>query len=94
MAKNTGFMTINEIRNAENMEAIAGMDVINVGLSAVLYDTNSHAYYTPNTNATAKINENNELETEKPGENEEKTQAAEKTEELKILDEEVNKDWS
>ena len=94
MAKNTGFMTINEIRNAENMEAIAGMDVINVGLSAVLYDTNSHTYYTPNTNATAKINENNELETEKPGENEEKTQAAEKTEELKILDEEVNKDWS
>ena len=94
MAKNTGFMTINEIRNAENMEAIAGMDVINVGLSAVLYDTNSHTYYTPNTNATAKINENNELETEKPGENEEKTQAEEKTEELKILDEEVNKDWS
>lgn len=51
LAKETGFMTINEIRRAENMENIEGMDVINVGLAAVLYDTNTHKYYTPNTDA-------------------------------------------
>ena len=49
MAKETGFMTLNEIRRAENMEYIEGMDVINVGLGAVLYDINTHKYYTPNT---------------------------------------------
>ena len=51
LAKETGFMTINEIRHAENMERIEGMDVINVGLASVLYDTNTHKYYTPNTDA-------------------------------------------
>jgi hypothetical protein len=56
LAKETGFMTLNEIRIAENMEFIEGMDVINVGLSAVLYDTNSHKYFTPNTNSTTDLN--------------------------------------
>ena len=51
LAKETGFMTINEIRRAENMERIEGMDVINVGLASVLYDVNTHQYYTPNTDA-------------------------------------------
>lgn len=51
LAKETGFLTINEIRRAENLDRIEGMDVVNVGLSAVLYDTNTHQYYTPNTNA-------------------------------------------
>lgn len=50
LAKESGFMTLNEIRKAENMEYIEGLDVINVGLSAVLYDINTHKYYTPNTN--------------------------------------------
>lgn len=50
LAKESGFMTLNEIRKAENMEYIEGLDVINVGLSAVLYDINTHQYYTPNTN--------------------------------------------
>ena len=49
LAKETGFMTLNEIRRSENMEWIDGLDVINVGLGAVLYDTNTHVYYTPNT---------------------------------------------
>lgn len=49
LAKETGFMTLNEIRRAENLEYIEGMDVINVGLGAVLYDINTHKYYTPNT---------------------------------------------
>lgn len=49
LAKETGFMTLNEIRKAENMEYIEGLDVVNVGLGAVLYDVNTHMYYTPNT---------------------------------------------
>ena len=42
-------MTINELRRMENLNYIEGMDVINVGLGAVLYDTNTGTYYTPNT---------------------------------------------
>lgn len=33
-----------------------GLDVVNVGLSAVLYNTETHEYYTPNTNQTSNIN--------------------------------------
>ena len=57
MAKETGFITVNEIRSAENMEAIEGMDVINVGLGAVLYDINTQTYYTPNTDTVASPND-------------------------------------
>lgn len=48
-AKETGFMTLNEIRKREDMNYIEGLDVVNVGLGAVLYDTNTHQYFTPNT---------------------------------------------
>lgn len=57
LAKETGFMTINEIRHAENMERIEGMDVINVGLASVLYDVNSHKYYTPNVDKVTDPND-------------------------------------
>ena len=53
LAKETGFMTTNEIRRAENMGWIEGLDVVNVGLGAVLYDVNTHQYYTPNTDTTS-----------------------------------------
>jgi len=56
LAKETGFMTLNEIRKAENMEYIEGLDVVNVGLGAVLYDTNTHKFYTPNTDTQADLN--------------------------------------
>ena len=55
MAKETGFMTLNEIRRAENMEWIEGLDVINVGLGAVLYDVDKHVYYTPNTDTIGDV---------------------------------------
>ena len=55
-AKETGFMTLNEIRRAENMNYVEGLDVVNVGLGAVLYDTNTHKYYTPNTDTQADLN--------------------------------------
>lgn len=67
LAKETGFMTLNEIRKAENMEWVEGLDVVNVGLGAVLYDVNRHVYYTPNTNTIGDIGdgENPEQELEK-----------------------------
>ena len=67
LAKETGFMTLNEIRRAENMEDIEGLDVVNVGLGAVLYDVDRHVYYTPNTDTVGDITDN-------PTEEEEKTQ--------------------
>lgn len=54
MAKECGMMTINEMRRAENMNEIEGMDVVNVGLGAVLYDANTQTYYTPNTGMTSE----------------------------------------
>jgi len=57
LAKETGFMTLNEIRRAENLDDIEGLSVINVGLGAVLYDTQTHKYFTPNTNLTTDLNQ-------------------------------------
>lgn len=57
LAKETGFMTLNEIRRAENMEFVEGLDVVNVGLGAVLYDVNTHQYYTPNTDTVGTPND-------------------------------------
>ena len=62
LAKETGFMTLNEIRRAENMDYIDGMDVVNVGLGAVLYDTESHKYYTPNTDTQTSLEEDAMIE--------------------------------
>lgn len=47
--KEIGLKTINEMRKDEDMNYIEGLDIINVGLGAVLYDTVNHVYYTPNT---------------------------------------------
>lgn len=55
LAKECGFMTKNEMRRAENMNEIMGLDVVDVGLGAVLYDTEKHVYYTPNTDTTASV---------------------------------------
>lgn len=71
LAKEIGLMTINEMRKEENMNFIEGLDVINVGLGAVLYDTNTHQYYVPNKNETSgeqqgieKVLVDKELDTE------------------------------
>lgn len=85
LAKETGFMTINEIRRAENMERIEGMDVINVGLAAVLYDTNTHKYYTPNTDALTDPDDGTHL-TEPSGKGEKKEVV---DEEKKLLEKDV-----
>lgn len=53
LAKETGFMTLNEIRRIEDLDHVEGLDVVNVGLGAVLYDINTHEYYTPNTDTVS-----------------------------------------
>ena len=58
MAKEIGLMTINEMRKEENMNYIEGLDVINVGLGAVLYDTNRNVFFTPNTGQTTDLDGN------------------------------------
>lgn len=61
-AKETGWMTLNEIRKEENRDYIEGLDVVNVGLGAVLYDTNTHTFYTPNTDTQVDLNTEKMLE--------------------------------
>ena len=58
-AKETGWISLNEIRRMENMNYVEGLDVVNVGLGAVLYDFNTHQFYTPNTDTTANLTDQN-----------------------------------
>ena len=64
-AKNSGWITINEIRGMENLETIEGMDVLNVGLNAALYSLDGELdrdrFYIPNTDTA----ERRQLEGEK-----------------------------
>ena len=62
LAKETGFITLNEIRKAENMNYIEGLDVVNVGLGAVLYDVNTQTYYTPNMDVQTSLETEEMLE--------------------------------
>ena len=69
LAKEKGLLTLNEIRKTENLEEIEGLDVINVGLGAVLYSADTHTYFTPNTATTTdmgmeKVLEDKVLDTE------------------------------
>lgn len=50
-----GFIKPNEARYLENMDELDGLDVINFGLGAVLYDPKTKSYYTPNTDTTASL---------------------------------------
>lgn len=86
MAIKSGWKSINEVRKEENMNYVPGMDVLNLGLSAVLYDINTQQYYTPNTDSTTTLTETTET-TEEPLEdlpqeafdlNDEQTQQLEK----------------
>ena len=64
MAKEIGFMTKNEFRRLENMNEYEGMDVIDYGLSAVLFDVKSKTYYTPNMDAKMSIEDQEEQKVE------------------------------
>lgn len=62
MAKDIGFMTKNEFRRLENLNEFEGMDVIDYGLSSVLFDVEDGSYYTPNMNAKMKVEKEEEKE--------------------------------
>lgn len=62
MAIQGGWKTINEVRKEENMNSIEGMDVLNIGLGAVLYNIKNGTYYTPNTDKTKSIEESTSKE--------------------------------
>lgn len=55
LASDTGWMTKNEIRNAEDYDSIKGLDVISMSLANVLYDINTQQYYTPNTGSVMNM---------------------------------------
>ena len=64
MAKDIGFMTKNEFRRLENLNEFEGMDVIDYGLSSVLFDVEDGSYYTPNMNAKMKVEKEEEKDIE------------------------------
>lgn len=55
IAKECGFMTKNEMRQSENMNEIEGLDVVDLGLGAALYDVKTKTYYTPNTDTQSDL---------------------------------------
>lgn len=60
IAKETGWMTPNEIRYLENYDKIDGLDIIAMSLGNVIYDINSKEFYTPNTDSSKQIGEGGE----------------------------------
>lgn len=56
IASDTGWMTKNEIRYAEDYDSIEGLDVVSMNLANVLYDVKNHTYYTPNTGSVMDMN--------------------------------------
>lgn len=55
IAKETGWITENEIRYLENYDAIDGLDIIAMSLGNVIYDVKSKTYYTPNTDSSKSM---------------------------------------
>lgn len=55
IAKEIGLKTINELRQEENLNSIKGLDIIDLGLASVLYNTETKEIYTPNTDSVADI---------------------------------------
>lgn len=62
-AGKNGFMQIDEIRLKENLPPL-GLNFVRLGLQDVLYDPKTESFYTPNMNATGKINGHSEADPE------------------------------
>lgn len=62
VAKDTGLMTINELRRMENLNYIDGLNILDFGLGSVMYDTEKHEYFIPNTGVVKKDDEAPEKE--------------------------------
>jgi len=57
LAIGDGWLTRNEIRYKENLDALDGLDMINLGLGDVLLNPLTNEIFIPNTNKTYKIGE-------------------------------------
>ena len=57
IASDTGWMTKNEIRDAEDYYSIDGLDVVSMNLANVLYNIDTGKYYTPNTGSVMNMND-------------------------------------
>lgn len=92
LAKETGFMTTNEIRRMENMPRIEGMDTINVGLASVLFDTNTGLYYTPNVDRVTDPTKAEQAQNEigKKGSTISQPDEATQAEDQHLIDEDIN----
>lgn len=59
IAIEAGFKTINEVRYLEDDDALEGLDLVKLSLGSVLFDPKTKQIYTPNTNKTVKMGEEN-----------------------------------
>lgn len=57
LAIGDGWLTRNEVRYKENLDALDGLDMINLGLGDVLLNPETKEIFIPNTNTTYKIGE-------------------------------------
>ena len=64
----SGYMSPNEARYLENMDEIDGLDVINFGLGASLFDIKTKKFYTPNTDSTTSLNDDKKGDEQKKDE--------------------------
>ena len=55
IAKEIGLKTINELRQEENLNSIDGLDIIDLGLASVLFNTDTGQIYTPNTGESTEL---------------------------------------
>ncbi|MCI8699730.1 MAG: phage portal protein [Clostridia bacterium] len=67
LAIGDGWMTRNEVRYKEDMDALEGLDMINLGLGDVLLDPKTKKIFIPNTNTTYPINEETNTSNSKKG---------------------------
>lgn len=64
IASEIGVMTKNEIRDAENLSHIDGLDIMSMNLSDVLFDTKSKEFFTPNTGKTKTFDQDKKTDEE------------------------------
>lgn len=55
VAIKNGFMTVNEVREKEEIKNIDGLDIVSLNLGNVVYDINEKKYFTPNTGQVIDI---------------------------------------
>ncbi len=65
IAKETGWITPNEIRYLENYDRIDGLDIIAMSLGNVIYDVKNKEYYTPNTDSSKSMEKGGDNNEEK-----------------------------